>query len=146
MPSGLLVWIEGPPLPGRGGSRHRRSRLVWREARFLRLAARALLGLTALLLLGLLPGLLLGLAAFLLLALEPRPLLLLTEPRRALGDLARDRLDDHLAGADRVVVPRDHEVHGVGIAVGVDQTDDRDLEPGGLPHGNRLGLQVGHEH
>src|SRR4051794_37470250 len=107
MPSGLLVWVEGPPLPGRGGGRRRRGRLVGREARFLGLAARALLGLAPLLLLGLLAGALLGLAALLLLALEPRPLLLLAEARRAVGHLARDRLDDHLAGADRVVVPRD---------------------------------------
>src|SRR3954470_5355309 len=118
MPSGLLVWVEGPPLPGRGGGRRRRGRLVGREARLLGLAAGALLGLAALLLLGLLASALLGLAALLLLALEPRPLLLLAEARRLLGHLARDRLDHDLAGTDRIVVARHDEVDRVRVAVG----------------------------
>ena len=65
------------------------------------------------------------------------------------GALARhvgDALDDHLAGADRVVVARDHEVDGIRVAVGVHQADDRDLEALGLAHADVLGLEVHHEH
>src|SRR4051794_3986890 len=142
MPSGLLVWVEGASLAGRGRGRRRRGRLVGRESRLLRFAAGTLLGLAALLLLGFATGTLLGLAALLLLALQPGALLLLAEDGRALGPLVGDRLDDQLARPDRIVVAGDHVVDGIRVAVRVDQPDDRDLQPRGLPQADRLGLQV----
>ena len=51
-----------------------------------------------------------------------------------------------LAGADRVVVARDHVVDAVRVAVGVDQADDRDAQALGLAHGDHLGLEVDDEH
>ena len=47
---------------------------------------------------------------------------------------------------DRVVVARDHVVDPVGIAVGVDQADDRDPQALRLADRDRLGLEVDHEH
>src|SRR3954451_11680950 len=121
MPSGRLVGIEGAALAWGRRRRLRRGGLVRREAGLLGLAAGPLLGLPALLLLGFAARLLLGLPALLLLPLEPGTLLLLAEPRRPLADLAGDRLDDHLAGADGIVVAGDHVAHRVRVAVGVDQ-------------------------
>ena len=60
-------------------------------------------------------------------------------------DLA-ERLRDQRAGADRVVVAGDHEVDPVGVAVGVDEPDDRDAQPLRFLDGDRLGLEVDHEH
>ncbi len=62
-----------------------------------------------------------------------------------LGDHVADGVGDRGAGADGVVVARDHVVDPVGIAVGVDQPDDRDPQPLRLADGDRLGLQVDHE-
>ncbi len=62
--------------------------------------------------------------------------------RNDVADGARDRC----TRPDRVVVAGNHEVDPLGIAVGVDQTDDRDSQPLGLLDGDRLGLEVDHEH
>ena len=51
-----------------------------------------------------------------------------------------------VAGADRVVVARDDVVDAVRVAVRVDEADDRDAQALGLAHGDRLGLEVDHEH
>ena len=102
-----------------------------------------LLGLLARALLGLLTGSLLGL---LTLALEPGALLLLAEHVVPLRDDVADRPRDQRARADRVVVAGDHVVDPVGVAVGVDQPDDRDPQALRLAHRDRLGLQVDHEH
>ena len=64
----------------------------------------------------------------------------------ALGHHLADRAGHRRAGPDRVVVAGDHVVDPVRIAVGVDQADDRDPQPLGLADGDRLGLQVDHEH
>ena len=64
----------------------------------------------------------------------------------ALGDDLADRLRDQRARADRVVVAGDHEVDAVGVAVGVDQADDRDAQALRLFDGDLLGFQVDHEH
>ena len=108
--------------------------------------AAALLGLAARLLLGLAAGALLGLAARLLLGLAAGALLLLAEaargPRAITSPIACVMI---VAGADRVVVARDHVVDAVRVAVRVDQADDRDPQALGLAHGDRLGLEVDHE-
>src|SRR5438876_4071395 len=113
---------------------------------FLRLATGLLLGLDPGSLLGLDPGSLLGLPALLLLALASRPLLLGAELGVLLRHDVADRVDDQLARADRVVVARDDVVDGTRVAVGVDEADDRDLQPGRLAHRDVLGLQVDHDH
>ena len=117
------------------------------------------LGLLASLLLGLLAGLFLGLAASLFLglaagaflglqplALEPGPLLLLAEDVVALGDDVADGAGDGRARPDRVVVAGDHVVDALGVAVGVDETDDRDPQALGLADRDRLDLEIDHEH
>src|SRR4029077_17930912 len=57
------------------------------------------------------------------------------------GDLAGEQPD----GAQRIVVARDDEVDFVGIAVGVDDADDRDLELARLVDGNLFLAGVDHE-
>ncbi len=104
------------------------------------------LGLALGLLLGLALGAGLGLDARLLLGLLARAFLLGAEHGVPLGDDLADRLGDQRAGADRVVVAGDHEVDPVGVAVGVDQADDRDPQAPGLFDGDLLGFQVDHEH
>ena len=84
------------------------------------------------------PGFLLGLLA--------RAFLLGAEHRVALGDDLADRLRDQRAGADRVVVAGDDEVDPVGVAVGVDEADDRDAQALRLFDRDHLGLEVDHEH
>ena len=59
----------------------------------------------------------------------------------AVGDHARDQA----ARADRVVVPRNRIVGLVGIAVRVDERDDRHAEPARLAHRELLLAQVDHE-
>ena len=115
------------------------------------LLASLLLGFLASLLLGFLPGALLRLAAgtllgLLALALQTGALLLGAEHVVSLRDDLADRLGHRGARADRVVVSGDHVVDPVGIAVGVDEADDRDPQALGLAHGDRLGLEVDHEH
>ena len=61
------------------------------------------------------------------------------------GDAVGDRLHDQAARADRVVVARDDVVGLVGIAVRVDERDDRHAEPARLAHGELLLLQVDDE-
>ena len=61
------------------------------------------------------------------------------------GDAVGDRLHDQAARADRVVVARDDVVGLVGIAVRVDERDDRHAEPARLAHGQLLLLQVDDE-
>ena len=97
-------------------------------------AARGLLGLAA--------GALLGLAARALLGLGAQALLLGAVDAGALADDLADRARDHRARADRVVVAGDHEVDPVGVAVGVDEPDDRDPQALRLAHRDRLGLEV----
>src|SRR5205085_9855476 len=134
------------------GRHGRRWRDLWLGLRLGRFAG-GLGRLAAGLLLGLLARLLLGLAALALLLFLAAALLFLAtalvlggaEDRGALLDHGSERLDDDLAGADRVVVARDDDVARVGVAVGVDQADQRDLEPLGLANADRLGLQVDHE-
>ena len=63
-----------------------------------------------------------------------------------LGDDLADRLGDQRARADRVVVAGDDEVDAVGVAVGVDQADDRDAQALRLFDRDLLGLEVDHEH
>src|ERR1019366_4740629 len=118
------------------------------------LGSRFLLGLLLRLLLGLALGLLLsfalgaglGLDAGLLFGFLASAFLLAAEDRVALGDDLSDRLCDQRAGADRVVVARDHEVDAVGVAVGVDQGADRDAQAPGLFERDRRGLGVHPEH
>ena len=88
----------------------------------------------------------LGLHAGALLRFRSRALLLGAEHRMALGDDLADRLGDQRARADRVVVAGNHEVDPVGVAVGVDQADDRDAQALGLFDGDHLGFEVDHEH
>ena len=107
---------------------------------------RLFLGLALGLLLGLALGARLGLDAGLLLGFLARALLLGAEHGVALGDDLADRLRDQGAGADRVVVAGDHEVDAVGVAVGVDEADDRDAQALRLFDGDHLGLEVDHEH
>ena len=61
---------------------------------------------------------------------------------RGLVDGLADRADHQLAGADRVVVPRNRVVDRHRVDVRVDQADDRDSQPLGLAHRDRLGLQI----
>src|SRR3954451_1907736 len=63
----------------------------------------------------------------------------------ALGDRVAQRPGDQVAGADRVVVAGDDEVHAVGVAVGVDQADQRDAQALGLADADDLGLEVDDE-
>src|SRR5262249_19745866 len=139
---GLLVRVEGSLL-GRGHLC--RSRLLgWRRRGLARLG-----GLPGGVLLRLALGLLLRLAPRLFLGFPPRGLLgfaaggllRVAELLVALADDRRDRLDDQLARADRVVVAGDDELDRVGIAVRVDEADDRDTEARGLADRDRLGLQ-----
>ena len=62
------------------------------------------------------------------------------------GDDVADRARYQRARADRVVVPGDDVVDAVGIAVGVDEPDDRDAQALRLAHGDELGLEVDDEH
>ena len=115
------------------------------------LATGLLLGLATRLLLGLATGLLLGFATrlllgFLALALEARRLLLGAEDPVPLGDDVADRGGDRRTRADRVIVARDHVVDPLGVAIGVDQPDDRNPQALGLTNRDRLGLEVDHEH
>ena len=87
----------------------------------------------------------LGLHAGALLRFRSRALLLGAEHRMALGDDLADRLGDQVARADRVVVAGDHEVDAIGVAVGVDEADDRDAQALRLVHGDHLGLEVDDE-
>ncbi len=144
---------EPPARPGPAAGASRRSRLRGRGLRgsgfgllaglLLGLQAGLLLGVAARLLLGLAAGALLGLLA---LALQAGALLLGPEHAVALADDIADRAGDRRARADRVVVAGDHVVDAVGIAVGVDQPDDRDAQALRLADGDRLGLEVDDEH
>ena len=100
--------------------------------------------------LGVAARLLLGLAARALLGLAPDALLLLGalggEGQAPVAGGLADRVGHHGAGLDRVVVAGDHEVDAVGVAVGVDQADDRDAQALGLAHRDGLGLEVDDEH
>ncbi len=109
-----------------------------RSSLLLGLLARSGLSLAAGTLLGLALGALLGLAAH-------AELFLLLEVGGALGDDVGDRLDDQLAGLERVVVARHDDVDAVGVAVGVDEADDRDAKALGLLHGDGLSLEVDDE-
>src|SRR5204863_1338834 len=109
-------------------------------------ALRCRLGLGSCLLLGLAARLLLRRAAGLFLGLLAGALLLGAEDGAALGDDVADRLGDQRARPDRVVVAGHDVVDAVGVAVGVDQTDDRDAQALGLLHRDRLGLEVDDEH
>src|SRR5437667_177535 len=60
---------------------------------------------------------------------------------RGVGDLVAEQPD----GADRVVVPRDHVVDALGIAVGIDERHDGDAEPHRLVHRDVLLLRIDHE-
>ena len=57
-----------------------------------------------------------------------------------------DRVGDQRAGADRIVVARDHVLDAVGVAVGVHEADDRNAQAASLAHGDLLGIEVDHEH
>ena len=87
--------------------------------------------------LGLAAGLLLGGAALLLGRVLAGLLLAGVELQVALADDVADRAGDDVAGADRVVVPRDDVVDAVRVAVRVDQADDRDAQALGLVHRDR---------
>src|ERR1700712_3094027 len=78
------------------------------------------------------------------LTLEAR-LFLLAPVRVALGHDVADRLDDQLAGLERVVVARDDDVDAIRVAVGVDEPDDRDPQALGLGNRDRFGVEVDHE-
>ena len=52
---------------------------------------------------------------------------------------------DELDGANGVVVPGDRIRDMVGIAVAVEDRDDRNLQPGGFLHGDLLDSRVEHE-
>ena len=104
-----------------------------------------LLGLALCLFLGLATGALLGLALCLLGTFGPSLLLLGAEDGVALSDDVADRFGDQRARAHRVVVAGDDVVDAVGVAVGVDQPDDRDTQTLGFAHGDRLDVQVDHE-
>src|SRR5437764_4064272 len=60
-------------------------------------------------------------------------------------DPVGDRAHDQVAGADRVVVAGDDIVGLVGIAVRVDERDDRQSEPACLAHGQLLLAEVDNE-
>ena len=79
-------------------------------------------------------------------AVGEAPLLLHAPGSGADLDRGADRADRELARADRVVVARDHVVHGARVAVGVDQADDRDPQPRRLADRDLLGFEVGDEH
>ena len=100
--------------------------------------------------LGVAAGLLLGLAARALLGLAADALLLLGalggEGQAPVAGGLADRVGDDGARLDRVVVAGDDEVDPVGVAVGVDQADDRDAQALGLADGDQLGLEVDDEH
>ena len=96
------------------------------------------------LLLGCAAGLLLRLAAGLLLGLETDALLLGEDRVPALHDVA-DRTRDERARADRVVVAGDHVVDAVGVAVRVDEPDDRDAQALRLLDRDQLALDVDDE-
>ena len=106
----------------------------------------ALLRLAASLLLGLAAGALLGLAAGLLLGLSARLLLLGRKRARPSATTSPIARVISVAGADRVVVARHDVVDPVGVAVGVDEPDDRDPQALRLADRDRLGLEVDHEH
>jgi hypothetical protein len=91
-------------------------------------------------------GALLGLALGLRGGLGPRGLLLGPEAGAALLDHVADRVRDQRAGADRIIVAGDHVVDSVGIAVGVDEADDRNPQALRFAHRDRLGLQIDDEH
>ena len=57
---------------------------------------------------------------------------------QALGDGGGDDLGEQSRGTDRVVVARDRVVDEVGIAVGVQDRDDRDVQLAGLGDGEVL--------
>ena len=110
-----------------------------------RFAGGLLLGLALGERLGLATGALLGLAAGALLGLLADSLLLGAVGARPLGDDVADRPGDRRARADRVVVAGNHVLDPVGVAVGVDEADDRDPQALGLGDGDRLGLEVDDE-
>ena len=60
-------------------------------------------------------------------------------------DAVCDHAHDQVAGPDRVVVAGNDVVGLVGVAVRVDERDDRQAEPAGLTHGELLFLQVDDE-
>src|SRR4029079_13460363 len=63
---------------------------------------------------------------------------------QTLGDGVRDDPRQQADGADRVVVARDREVDLVGVAVGVEDADDRDAQLARLFDGQVLLLGVDH--
>src|SRR5215216_534035 len=65
--------------------------------------------------------------------------------RPAVLDRLRDCLDHEAAGADRVVVPGDHVVHLVGVAVRVDEPDERQAKASSLTHSDLLLAEVDDE-
>src|SRR5215203_1222324 len=65
--------------------------------------------------------------------------------RPAVLDRLRDCLDHEAAGADRVVVPGDHVVHLVGVAVRVDEPDERQAKTSSLTHSDLLLAEVDDE-
>ena len=91
------------------------------------------------------PGASAAAAAPLPLAVRGRGHLLRRHLALAGGDAVGDRLHDQAARADRVVVAGDDVVGLVGIAVRVDERDDRHAEPARLAHGQLLLLQVDDE-
>ena len=105
-----------------------------------------LLGLAPRLLLGFLASPRLGLEARLLLGFFAGALLLRAEDRVSLGYDLPDRLREQGTRADRVVVAGDHVIDPIGIAVGVDDADDGNAQPLGLPHRDQLGFEVDHVH
>ena len=138
---GCTGWLSGGGLLGGGRSGGRFGRGF-----VLGLFLRLFLGLALGLLFGLALGARFGLGACAFLGLLAGALLLGAEHRVAVGDDLADRLRDQRAGADRVVVARHDEVDAVGVAVGVDEADDRDPQPLRLFDGDHLGFEVDHEH
>src|SRR5438067_7227467 len=65
--------------------------------------------------------------------------------RLALDGGIRDLAAEQPDGADGVVVAGDHVVDALGVAIGVDQRDDGDAEPGRFVDGDVLLLRVDHE-
>ena len=63
-----------------------------------------------------------------------------------LGDDIADCTGDRRARADRVVVAGDHVLDPIGVAVRVDEPDDRDSQALRLTHRDRFRLQVDDEH
>ena len=57
------------------------------------------------------------------------------------GDLAGEQAD----GAQRVVVARNHVIHFVRIAIGVDDGDHRNAQLAGFLHGDRFLVRIDHE-